>query len=149
MICKISRGLVKVGDQSIVIFKYRHHGDAILEVFRDEFSELRVDIMDGQTSVAERERMIQEYIDGTLDVLLTSFIFAVGVSINKIPAIIYAAGMQPESSYIQIAGRLSRVDDNKVAGLLFDFNDNTSHLLLEDSEERKRIILSEPGYKII
>lgn len=136
-------------ERPIVIFKYREHGAELLEAFQEHAPDLKIGYMDGTTSTSIRDKIQEDYINGDIDLILASFIFSTGISIDSITYLIYTGGGAPKAGLIQILGRLARKDEGKKCGYMIDFNDKTHIKLSGDTELRKQIILSEPGYEIL
>lgn len=148
-ICDVAKKITDIGKQPIIIFKYEKHGAEIEKVLKELYPDLKYRYMDGSTAVSKRDEIIDEYKNNEINVLVTSFIFSTGISINKIEYIIYAAAGAPKGELIQIMGRLTRYNIGKKAGILIDFDDNTNKVLMDDSEARKRTLLGERGYEYI
>lgn len=86
---------------------------------------LRVKAVHGAVSAHDR-RLAQEAVDaGKLDVLVANKVFAKGISIKRVSAIIDATGKKSRDNAIQRVGRGTRKHAEKLGAIYFDIADTS------------------------
>ena len=125
------------GKKILLTFRFLRHGDLLSRLLYDE--NIAHEVVKGEVSGEEREKIRHRFERGDLDVIVASIgVFKLGVDLPSIEVLIRADGGKSKISTIQILGRALRVKDNRKRVLVYDFYDDTHTYLRRHSRKRLR-----------
>jgi len=81
---------------------------------------IRAEAVDGDTSDKDRERILNEFIDGRLPVLCNVLLFTEGLDVREIEAVLLDGGCSSEPAWIQKLGRGARIAAGKKSFWVLD-----------------------------
>lgn len=107
------------------------HSKSIVEAFINDGIEARH--LDGNTTFDERQQIINDFVNGDVQVLSSCNVLSVGFDVPNASCLILARPTLSESLFIQQAGRGLRPADNKDDCLILDHAGNTLRFGLPDN----------------
>lgn len=122
----------------LVLYSSIAHGPAILKALgRDAGS---ATIVDGKASVETRKSVIRRLNDGTLEVVLASRVFSVGVDVPELRSVVIAGAGKSVIQSVQRIGRGMRMTATKRSFEVWDVLDwaTTYHLTLKKDKKPPR-----------
>ena len=127
----------KDGTKPVLVFCTEiAHGESLLDLARR--AGLKAEFVSGKAGLKERKMVVKRVVDGDTDVLITNKIFQKGVDIPPLRTIVIVSGMSSVIDTLQRGGRGMRVQEDKSAFELIDFEDKGHDWLARHSRERKR-----------
>jgi len=125
----------------LVIVKLIEHGNMLEEMLPES------KYLHGSTNKKEREEMFKDFVDGKLNVLISTIsIFAEGIDIPSLDMVINAAANKGDVKTIQVLGRILRKMDGKEKALYIDFMDY--HNFFRGASLARRKALISEGHKV-
>lgn len=103
--------------------------------------------INGSDSSARRQRIIDAYKRGKIDVLISSTILDEGFDAPCTQTLILAGGGKAEHRQLQRIGRAMRAAEGKDRALIFDFMDE-GYYLGKHSEGRLAAYEAEPAFEV-
>ncbi len=114
-----------VKDKKIVIFCASvKHAEEIAELFKN--SGIKAEAVSGTTKKAKRDRILQEYENGDINVLCACDLLNEGWDSPKTQVLFMARPTMSKTIYLQQLGRGTRKSEGKDCLLVFDFIDNAN-----------------------
>lgn len=101
----------------------------------------------GETSLDERIKIIKDFEENKIRVLIGSNILNQGISINNIRHLIMASGGKAQTQTVQKIGRALRLTPEKKDADFFDFIDSGNRFLIKHSKQRITLYKKE-GFEI-
>lgn len=121
-----------MGKKILILTKLVDHGKN-LESILDGSKHLY-----GATSKKEREKIFKEFVDGDLDILISTIsIFAEGIDIPKLDVVINASANRGDIKSIQVLGRVIRILQGKKDAYYIDFDDPVEFLQVASLARKK------------
>ena len=118
-IVTLTNNLVKQQKQVLILVKLIEHGKILQKLITDSF------YLHGCTNDKDRKNIIKNFKDGSLRVLISTIsIFAEGVDVPKLDAVINASANKGDIKTIQILGRILRKSEGKDNACYYDFFDS-------------------------
>lgn len=130
---------------AIVIYRFHEHGKMLLKVFRKKITNNRIELVHGSTK--NRKKLLEEFRDGKIDILISSFIVKRGKNFPLIKYIQNASATDSQETVSQIMGRGERTHESKTKYYLDDFMDEGKYLK-RHSKHRKQYYKAE-GFTVI
>lgn len=136
---------------ALVVCKYINHCENIYSYLRQYdqsiFGKLRIERVHVNTRTKERNKIIQDFREGKVDILVSTTIVARGKNFPLLKCLINAASMDSQEKTIQFLGRLVRTHKSKNKVYLDDIW-YPGDYLERHGKHRKRYYQSE-GLKVI
>lgn len=130
---------------AIVIYRFHEHGKLLLKVFRKKIPKQRIELVHGDTK--NRKKLLEEFRDGKIDILISSFIVKRGKNFPLIRYIQNASATDSQETVSQIMGRGERTHESKTKYYLDDFMDEGKYLK-RHSKHRRNYYKAE-GFTVI
>jgi len=130
---------------ALVVYRFHEHGKLLLKVYRKRLPKLRIELAHGETR--DRKKILSDYRDGKIDVLISSFIVKRGKNFPLIRYIQNASATDSQETISQIMGRGERRHKSKKKYYLDDFMDEGIYLK-RHSKHRKKYYQVE-GFTVI
>jgi len=108
---------------------------------------LRPELVWGEDDTEERRQAIKGLVEGKLDVIVCSNVFAQGVDIPSLASVVNAAGGQSVILTLQRLGRATRVTKDKKTFEAWDVLDDGNRYLAKHGRARKDVYERE-GFKV-
>lgn len=121
-----AKRFVDAGKTTMILTKTTHHGKRLKEMIDDQYPEIEVEYMDGDTSKSERDRIKQEMEEGKKKLCIASKdLVSEGFDMPALDVLQNAWGAEEYSkiSTLQAAGRVMRVKENKEQPLIIEYRD--------------------------
>lgn len=129
------------GEKILILTKLIEHGEDIQKLIPGS------EHLYGSTSKKEREEMFNNFVNGSLDVLISTIsIWSEGLDCKPLSVIINLGANAGNVKTIQMLGRVLRTLEGKKNAYYYDFIDETKFFKLA-SFKRKRALIQE-GHKI-
>lgn len=138
--------LIEKGYKILILFKNIKHGKILSDIFK--MNNIKFRILSGNDSLEKRDEVKQAIYDGSIDVILASTIFDIGVDIKCLSALILAGGGKSYVKALQRIGRVIRSYPGKKFAAIVDFYDDIKYLK-SHSVNRCKIYMTENGFKVI
>ena len=129
--------------QVLVLVDRLEHGANICECFDYLDSDVRRAFLYGDLSSEERQEGLEKLVNKELDVLIATTILDEGVDVPNINALIYARGGKSIRKLLQGVGRGLRKKEDGSDLRIYDFIDDTSYVLVKQSQQRLNIMTNE------
>lgn len=132
---------------ALVTFQYIEHGEFLYKVYKKHIKNKRIELVSGKTHPNLRKKLLQEFKEGKIDILIASSIFRRGKNSPWIRYIQNMAGGDSQENVSQIMGRGERKHESKKKYYLDDFMDEGIYLK-RHSNHRKTYYQKE-GFKVV
>lgn len=130
---------------ALIICKYHHHIELIYQMIKNKFGD-KYNVAFVHHDLKERKKVIQDFKEGKIDILVGSYILRRGKNLPLTKYISNISGGKSEETVIQIIGRLERKDDTKSIAFLDDWFDDGKYL---KRHSKKRIVYyKKMGFKV-
>ena len=126
-------------DGIAILVRTIDHGEELMKLIPDAV------FIRGETSLNDRMKIIKDFNEGKIRVLIGSGILNEGISISNMKVLIMASSGKAISQTIQKIGRVLRITKDKKEGIFYDFIDTGNKILEKQSKNRLRIYKKE-GY---
>ncbi len=146
IIIDYTKELTQKGYKTLVLFKQIKHGKILASLLKQ--NNIKFAMLSGKDSLEQRNKVKKDIYDGTIDVILASTIFDIGVDIECLSGLILAGGGKSYVRALQRIGRILRIYPNKKIAAVVDFYDDVKYLR-QHSLDRYKIYQSEVGFKVI
>lgn len=130
---------------ALVVFKYEKHGELIYNEFKKELGD-KYTIEWVHHKTKNRKKILADFRDGKIDILIASFIVKRGKNFPLIRYILNMAGGDSQSTVSQLMGRGERTHESKKKFYMDDFFDE-GHYLKRHSKHRINYYKKE-GFKV-
>lgn len=111
---------------------------------------MKAEACTGKTDAKARQRSLDKLEKGKIDVIVASTIFDEGINIESLGSIILAAGGKSVPALFQRIGRTMRKKQGEENYcIVVDFMDLQHGILMNQSQQRKRIIQGEKEFRIL
>lgn len=117
------------GKQAICFTVNIEHGEHVAEQFRK--AGVKAVNLSSKTPDAERDKRVQEFRDGHIQVLVNCDLFGEGFDVPAVECVIMLRKTQSYSLFKQQFGRALRVCEGKDFGILIDHVGNVEHFMSE------------------
>lgn len=121
----VMRHTVLVKRPALVFFRVIEHGKEFLRLLQSHG--VKSAFAHGGESGEERKRLIKALMNGSIDVLVASVIFQVGVDLPALQTVVWASGGKAPIPILQALGRGMRVVDGKSSFTFIDIADGVCH----------------------
>lgn len=118
---------------TLILIRNIEHGEHLNEIIAGSI------FVSGVDDALKRKKIIDDFENGELNVIISSNIFNEGISINAIRLLIIASGGKSKIETIQKLGRGLRVTEDKKEVLVYDFTDRGNKFTERHSQRRKNI----------
>lgn len=145
LVLDATKSLISKGYQTLVLFNSLKHGKILHELFQDH--QINCKILNGANTQEEREQVKKDLQNRTLDCVLASKIFDIGVDIPSLSGLVIACGGKSTVKALQRIGRVIRKYPSKKFAAIVDFIDQAP-FLTEHSKIRYKIYSSEDGFDV-
>jgi superfamily II DNA or RNA helicase len=137
--------LIEKGYRPFCLFKQIKHGDILADMFDD--NDIKFGLLSGKDNIDKRNKIIKDFKDKKIDLILASNIFDIGVNVKEVDSLIITSGGKSRYRSLQRVGRAIRSFPGKNQAAIVDFLDNCKYLK-DHSEIRYNTYCSEPGFKV-
>jgi superfamily II DNA or RNA helicase len=111
--------------KTLVFSVNQRHARRLVQLFEAICPDVCVDyIVSGESSPAERERKVQDFREGHIQILVNCRIFTEGFDVPDVKTIFLTRPTLSATLYLQMVGRGTRVTPTKSDFYLVDFQDN-------------------------
>lgn len=128
---------VKAAKPGLVFVSHVKHGQNLVGLIRK--AGLRAELVWGEDDTDERRKAIKDLVEGRLDVIVCSNVFAQGVDIPSLASVVNAAGGQSVILTLQRLGRATRVTKDKTTFQAWDVLDDGNRYLAKHGRARKDV----------
>lgn len=132
--------------QVLIVIDKIAHGTLIRDRLKDCVT---VAFMQGKEPTDARQKILADFVAGTIKVLIGSSVMDEGIDVPCIDVLILAAGGKSKIRLLQRVGRGLRTNQGKDALLIIDFNNCCHKWLLKHSLERLRTYKREDCFDIV
>lgn len=146
LILKHAQELLNKKYTPLVLFKQIKHGQILLELFQE--AGIKCEMLNGNDSLDRRNEIKQLLNEKSIDLILASTIFDIGIDIPMLNSLILCGSGKSSVRTLQRIGRVVRSFPGKKFAAIVDFYDQTK-FLKKHSKIRCETYLSEPGFKVI
>lgn len=130
----------------LIVCRYHNHVNEVLNYIGNAFgADYAIDSVHHKTP--DREKIIEAFRKGQIDILISSLIIKRGQNLPLIKCLINAAGGDSEENVIQIMGRAERKHESKNKTILEDFFDEGYYL--KRHSKHRIIYYKKQGFKVI
>ena len=137
--------LLAKGYRTLILFKNIRHGEILQQMMID--SGIEVEMLSGQDSLEQRDKVKEKMQSGELKVILASVIFDIGVDLTSLSAMILAGGGVSSLRCRQRVGRAIRKYPGKDRVAIIEFADDAKYLK-QHSRKRYETYKSEDGFVV-
>jgi superfamily II DNA or RNA helicase len=130
----------------LVLFKNIKHGETLFDMFVD--AGIKCEILHGNDPLKRRTEVKEMLVKKTINVILASTIFDLGVDIPILNGLVLGGGGKSSIRALQRIGRVIRFYPGKKYAAVVDFYDQVK-FLKKHSQIRAEIYSSEKGFKVI
>lgn len=132
---------------ALVIGQYHNHIDLLYKIIKKKLgNKLVVKYVHGGVHDKYRKKILEDFRNGHIDILIASFIIKRGKNFPKTKLLINAAGSDSQETVSQLMGRLERKDESKKKSYLEDFMDEGFYL--KRHSNHRRIYYIKEGFKV-
>ncbi len=121
---------------ALIICKYHNHIDLITQMIKNQFGD-RYTIASVHHDTKGRKKIISDFKEGKIDILIGSYILRRGKNLPLTRYISNVSGGKSEETVIQIIGRIERKHESKSKAWLDDWYDEGKYLR---RHSKKRIV---------
>lgn len=146
LVVNLALKAVKAGKSTLILINYIEHGENILKLLQEVYPE--TEFVHGSTEAGKRQRVLQEFKEGTRKLIIASNILGEGVDIKKLEVLITARAEASSVAAYQAIGRVLRPIEGKIKAVIVDLFDSECKYLESHANSRLKIYSSEPEYKI-
>jgi superfamily II DNA or RNA helicase len=147
LVVDIAMKAVKAGKSTLILINYIEHGENLLALLEKVYPE--IEFIHGSTEAEKRQRVLQEFKEGTRKLILSSNILGEGVDIPKLEVLITARAEASTIAAYQALGRTLRPSEGKTHAIIIDLFDSECKYLESHASARLKIYASEPRYTIV
>lgn len=127
-------------EKILILVKKVEHGNFLANL-------LNVNYLNGSTNKKERTKLLQDFKDGTINILIgTLSIFSEGLDIPTLKILINVSGSKSDNKTIQTLGRLLRKHNDKDYCIYYDFVDE--HNMLKNASRHRIRALKKEAHEI-
>ena len=113
----------------LILFKFHKHGELLLKNCPAHISKnLRIKLLHHKIKDEVKQKVLQDFRDYKVDVLLCSMIIRRAINLKNIVTLLNAAGGDSEANVLQIFGRLLRAHKKKKKAYMVDMYDEGAYL---------------------
>lgn len=140
---------LKIGRKpALVVCQYHKHIDIMYMVINRELGKkYRIAYVHGGFKTSERNKIFQDFREGKIDILISSFIVRRGKNFPKLKYLLNAAAGDSHATVLQLMGRLFRKDKGKKKVYMEDFYDKG--IYLERHSKHRVIYYKKEGFKVV
>src|SRR5579864_3837134 len=147
LVVDLARRSVEAEKSTLILINYIEHGENLLTLLKAVYPD--IEFIHGSTEVGKRQKVLQEFKEGTRKLLLASNILGEGVDIPKLEVLITARAEASTIAAYQALGRTLRPSEGKTKAIIIDLFDSDCKYLESHASARLKIYASEPRYKIV
>lgn len=130
----------------LVIGQFHNHIELMHMVFQKHLGD-KFTIAYVHGGVKNRKKILEDFRDGYIDILISSFIIKRGKNLPLTKLLINAAGSDSQATVLQLMGRLERTDSSKKKAYMEDFFDEGTYL--KRHSKHRVIYYRKEGLKVI
>lgn len=143
---ELAKRAIRLGRTPIlVIFHFQEHGEKLEKAFRKKIPNKKIGMVHGD--IKNRKKIIDDFREGKLDILIGSFILKRGKNFPLIKSIINASATDSQETVSQIMGRGERTHESKKKYYLDDFMDEGRYL--KRHSNHRKVYYTKEGFKVI
>ena len=146
VVVDLAKKAVEAGKSTLILINYIEHGENLLTLLKGIYPD--VEFIHGSTEAGKRQKVLQEFKEGTRKLILASNIMGEGVDIPKLDVLITARAEASTIAAYQALGRVLRPMEGKTKAIIVDIFDSECKYLESHASARLKIYASEPRYKI-
>jgi superfamily II DNA or RNA helicase len=147
LVVDLAMKAVGAGKSTLILINYIEHGENLLTLLKAVYPD--IEFIHGSTEVGKRQKVLQEFKEGTRKLILASNILGEGVDIPKLEVLITARAEASTVAAYQALGRTLRPAEGKTKAIIVDIFDSDCKYLESHASARLKIYASEPRYKIV
>jgi len=147
-IVEITQEQVALGKQVLILIDTIKHGTHLDESIWEADSNIRHQFINGKEDTKERDKALEKYKAGDLQVLIATSILDEGLDVPNIDVLILGSGGKSKIRLLQRAGRGLRTGDGKDRLLIIDFANFSHKWLLKHSLQRLKTYKDEDCFII-
>lgn len=144
IVVKSALKLIESGRKVLILVKNIKHGNILLSEFPED---LVIYFVKGDVDSDTRNDIRQEFMSGSIDVIIASVVYDQGINLPNLDALVLAGSGKSGGRALQRLGRVIRPYEGKKNAIVVDFIDNAKYLL-NHTAKRTEIYRSEAGFKI-
>jgi superfamily II DNA or RNA helicase len=129
------------GRSTLILVKQIAHGKVLEEMVPDAV------FVSGTTSIKKRKKILDEFRDGTIKILIATSIFDEGIDVKRVSCLILAGSGKSSTRALQRIGRVLRTFEGKADAIVYDFMD-TAQYVCAHARARKKIYKTEKEFKL-
>lgn len=147
LVVDIAMKAVKANKSTLILINYIEHGENLLKILEKVYPEAV--FIHGSTEPEKRQKVFQEFREGTRKLIISSNILGEGVDIPKLDVLITARAEASTVAAYQALGRTLRLSEGKIKSLVVDLCDSGVKYLESHTNSRISVYAKEPRYKLI
>ena len=133
---------------ALVVYRFIEHGEFLLKIYRKHCPNLKIEMVYGSKfKKKERERILKDFREGRIDVLISSMIVKRGQNFPLIRYIQNVSATDSNETVSQLRGRGERTHESKKKYYMDDFMDEGRYLK-RHSKHRKKYYEAE-GFTVL
>ena len=136
--------LVEMGRKPLMLFRDLKHGENLRSLLAEH---TRAELDSGASSDDARLGLKQKFLDGQIDVIVSSSILDQGFDLPKLDALVLCSGGKSTAKALQRVGRVLRTSPGKTDAIVVDTYDQ-SHYVGAHAYERYKIYKTEPAFMV-
>ena len=136
--------LVEMGRKPLMLFRDLKHGENLRSLLAEH---TRAELVSGASSDDARLGLKQKFLDGQIDVIVSSSILDQGFDLPKLDALVLCSGGKSTAKALQRVGRVLRTSPGKTDAIVVDTYDQ-SHYVGAHAYERYKIYKTEPAFMV-
>lgn len=135
--------------KTLVMVRHIDHGDIIKAHMESKFIGVRIEYIHGNTDPDVRQKIIDQFKQGDINILISSMILKEGVNISNISCLIMAFGGEADTDILQCIGRaLRQKEGGGGTAIIVDFTDPYGKYLRKHARSRQAIYKKE-GFPVV
>jgi superfamily II DNA or RNA helicase len=146
MVAIAAKKMVKAGEPVLILIEKLRHGENLLKLFEE--AGLKARFVSGKHKRQERDLAKLHIQDGTLDVLITTRIFDMGIDLPAVACVIIASGYKSATKFYQQGTRGITKYQSKPYSIVVDFADYGHAMLAGHTEKRIEVCRKEEGFEV-
>ena len=147
LVVNLAMRSIEAGKSTLILINYIEHGENLLTLLKEVYPD--IEFIHGSTEAGKRQKVLQEFKEGTRKLILSSNILGEGVDIPKLEVLITARAEASTIAAYQALGRTLRPSEGKTKAIIIDLFDTDCKYLESHASARLKIYASESRYKII
>lgn len=150
IIAETAKTFIDAGQTCLIAVTKIKHGEAILAKLEELMPDVPMRFIQGDgTTGVEKLQVLDDLNKKKLKIVVATTVFGEGVNVPTLGALINANASKSFVGTMQLCGRVLRPHKDKKSVVIVDIADQTRPYLKEHTDRRKRILATEPEFKIV